>query len=191
VSFDLEATGESKQWAWTAPGSDEGFLVLDRNSNGRIDDGSELFGNYTDQADPPEGTGKNGFNALKRFDSNGDGQIDASDAVFSTLRMWQDANHDGVSQASELRSLSDFGIVSISLDYVQSLRVDEFGNMFRYEGALTRTADSIVNRVVTMSSSTSVGRTTWRISQIQTVSSLSAAGVARTLQWARHVRPGM
>jgi hypothetical protein len=134
VSFDFQGYGQTVKSSWTAAGSNDAFLVLDRNRNGKIDSGLELFGNETVQAanvDP------NGFLALSMFDQpakggNGDGKIDASDQIFSDLRLWIDANHDGISQPSELLPVTDKGIFDFDLKYKESKRVDRYGNQFRF-----------------------------------------------------------
>ncbi len=138
VLFDLTATGHPIQIGWTAPGSTNGWLALDRNHNGTIDNGKELFGNYTAQApcsDP------NGFLALAVFDQpasggNGDGVIDKLDSIWPQLLVWIDANHDGVSQSGELHNLDALGIHSISLQYSKSPFTDVYGNQFRYKGMI-------------------------------------------------------
>jgi hypothetical protein len=137
VNFDLDGTGSAERLAWTSAGSDDAWLALDRNNNRKIDNGAELFGNYTPQPDPPPGEERNGFLALAEYDraskgGNEDGQIDWRDSIFPLLRLWQDTNHNGVSEQSEMRSLVNTGVVILDLDYKASRRTDEHGNQFKY-----------------------------------------------------------
>jgi hypothetical protein len=138
VIFDIRGNGRPAQVAWTAADSGNAFLALDRNHDGRIDSGKELFGNFTEQ---PASSAKNGYLALAEFDKpenggNGDGIIDWRDAVFAHLLLWIDDNHDGISQPSELHSLPELGVYSIGLRYRDEPLTDVFGNGFRYRGVL-------------------------------------------------------
>ncbi len=101
-----------------------------------------MFGNYTDH-NLTDRTKRNGFAALAYYDTadgggNGDGKIDSSDAVFSKLRVWVDANQNGISETGELFTLRELGIESISLIYREARREDQWGNKFRYAGSLTQ-----------------------------------------------------
>ncbi|MGA8027306.1 MAG: hypothetical protein WB992_09170, partial [Bryobacteraceae bacterium] len=114
------------------------------NHNGRIDNGKELFGNYTEQPPCEDGTQacSNGYRALAEFDKpenggNGDGIIDSRDAVYSKLLLWIDANHDGMSQPEELHTLPELGVYSIGLHYRDDQHFrDQYGNWFHYQAAL-------------------------------------------------------
>ena len=135
VWFDIDADGAPDLISWTDRG--EGMLALDRNGNGVIDDGGELFGNATRLAD--DTLAPNGYVALAELDSwpeggNEDGVIDVGDAAFTALWMWTDLNHDGISQPEELRTLDEAGVVRMDLDYKRSHRTDRYGNEFRFLG---------------------------------------------------------
>lgn len=137
VPFDLACTGVPQNLAWTELGGDDGWLVLDRDENGFIDNGRELFGNLTPQPMPPQDEHRNGFLALAVFDrgaqgGNEDGYIDRHDAIYTELRVWQDVDHDGISDAGELKSLEQADIGRIELRYRVRSRVDEHGNAFYY-----------------------------------------------------------
>lgn len=132
VWFDLGATGAPVRTAWTRGGSPIGFLALDRNGNGTIDSGVELFGTKTVRLDGTQGP--NGFEALKDLDENHDGKIDQRDTAYTTLQFWIDQNHDGFSQPGELLPLMDAGVLAIGTSYVETRRRDQFGNGYTYLG---------------------------------------------------------
>lgn len=132
VLFDIDADGTAEEVAWTEPKSNVGFLALDRNGNGMIESGAELFGGSTLLRNGARAL--NGFDALDDLDSNRDGVIDASDPSWQSLLIWLDANHDGISTATEMITMPTSGVRAISTDYQRSGKKDRFGNEFRYKG---------------------------------------------------------
>ena len=139
VHFDLDNNGFAEQTAWI--GEKDGFLVLDRNSNGVIDNGGELFG---DQVTLQNGElSKSGFEALSELDSNNDGKIDMDDEAFPQLKVWIDANHNGVSESNELKTLTELKIETIGLGYTETNVTDEeTGTLIAETATVTFTDES-------------------------------------------------
>ncbi|MBG9388551.1 calcium-binding protein [Caenimonas aquaedulcis] len=134
VLFDHNADGVKTATGWIS--ADDGLVVVDLNGNGLIDSGRELFGDNT--LLPNGHAASNGFQAIAQYDANADGKIDAADAAFTQLRIWQDANQDGVSQAAELKSLAQLGIASINVAGVASTIQLGNGNSQPWSGSFTR-----------------------------------------------------
>jgi hypothetical protein len=139
VRFDHDSNGTAERSSWTAPDSDDSWLALDRDGDGTIGSGAELFGTFTAQAPSAE---PNGFLALAEFDKpqyggNADGVIDARDSVFPGLLLWRDADHDGVCGPRELHALAALGVTELELSYKESKRSDEYGNWFRYRAKVS------------------------------------------------------
>jgi hypothetical protein len=152
VNFDFDGDGVAQRISWPAVGSDDSWLVLDRNGNGKIDSARELFGNVTPQPAAPTGQERNGFLALAEFDTtqkggNGDGRIDSKDVIFRSLQLWRDVNHNGYCEPDELNYLSQLGLMNIELNYKQSKKTDKYGNRFGYRAKVTDSRDlNNVNR---------------------------------------------
>ncbi len=138
VPFDLAGTGKKRLFSWTGKDADDAFLYLDRDLNGAVTDGRELFGDATPLSWDMRGArATNGFEALRWFDQpmnggNGDGWITSEDRVFAYLWLWFDYNHDGVSQPMETWALSSRGITRFAVVPSTSHRQDRHGNLFLF-----------------------------------------------------------
>jgi hypothetical protein len=135
VLFDIDADGVKDPIAWTKANDDDAFLCMDRNRNGLIDDGTELFGYATPLRNGQPA--KVGYRALAELDSreaggNRDGVVDASDAMFADLCVWVDRNRDGASQPEEISSLPQVGVAALEYRYRVTRLRDSYGNLFRY-----------------------------------------------------------
>jgi hypothetical protein len=114
VRFRFARDGEQSPYFWPERGAKGYFLALDRNGNGKIDSGEELFGNNDSTS--------NGFDVLREFDKNKDGIIDDKDPIFSKLLLWRDVNSDGISQKSELHPLKSKKVKALRLNYENRVR---------------------------------------------------------------------
>jgi hypothetical protein len=133
IKFDFDGDGLKTGTGWVK--GDDGFLVLDRNGNGTIDTGRELFGVDTVKSNGQKAS--DGFDALRDLDGNADGVFDAKDAQFANVRVWQDANQDGVAQASELKTLADHNISAINLGSTATSQ-NSNGNLISATGSFVR-----------------------------------------------------
>jgi len=136
VCFDLFGQGSSVRSAWLA-GADDAFLAMDRDGNGRIQGGAELFGNGTSG-----GRFLDGFSALESLDRNGDGWVDSDDPDFSALRLWIDRDRDGQSESTELQSLEAAGIRALETKPRPNLTIfstDVNGNALPWLARFART----------------------------------------------------
>ncbi|WP_353242797.1 hypothetical protein [Providencia sp.] len=119
--------GELMQTGWVDP--NDALLVMDKNSDGIVNDSSELLGE--DYLKKDGAFALNGFDGLLDFDTNNDGVISKNDFNWEFLKLWRDVNSDGKTQAEELLDLNETGISSISLNYLKSDYVDENDNQHR------------------------------------------------------------
>jgi Ca2+-binding RTX toxin-like protein len=129
--FDHAGDGHAERTGWAAP--DDGLLALDRDGDGRIEDGRELFGTSTPV--PGGGPAADGFAALAALDANGDGRVDAADPAWGALRVWRDADGDGASAPGELHALDALGVARLDTASTPSGAVDAAGNAHRLQGS--------------------------------------------------------
>ena len=119
--FDLDNNGMRERTGWVQ--SDDALLAFDKNQDGKINNGTELFGNNTLLKNGTKAA--NGFEALREYDENRDGVIDAKDNIYNALSLWQDTNSDGVSETGELHTLKELGVASINLNYSNTDNLEE------------------------------------------------------------------
>jgi Ca2+-binding RTX toxin-like protein len=136
IHFDHDGNKFAEQTGWV--GKNDGLLVWDKNGNGQIDNGAELFGNNTVLKNGSKAD--NGFSGLADLDSNKDGKVDANDAASSQLRVFKDANSNGVVDAGELMTLAQAGVKSLSTGYTSQATTDANGNQHLQAGSFTTTA---------------------------------------------------
>ena len=132
--FDLDNNGFAEKTSWV--GAKEGLLAYDKNGDGIINGGNELFGDRTLMKDGKT-LASSGFVALAEYDDNKDGKIDSNDVIYALLRIWQDSDGDGIASAGELRRLVDLGIVSIGLSYSNTGVTDSANNIQVRTGTFT------------------------------------------------------
>lgn len=132
VKFDVAGDGIRVSTGWITPRF--GFLALDKNNNGLVDGGEELFGEGTRLADGKRAS--NGYEALAQYDKSNQGYLNQQSPIFSQLKMWVDKNSDGVSSPDEIAPLSKYGITKISVNYTERPRKnwkDAAGNLVKFE----------------------------------------------------------
>ncbi len=154
VQFDLDATGEKLTTGWITAG--DGLLALDRNQDGVINDGSELFGTATTLANGERAS--NGYVAMQELDSNQDGFLSRDDTAWKNLRLWVDSNSDGVSQTDEIKTLDDFGIIRLALDASTSTDTDN-GNLIGLRSSY-QTLDGQMHQMADVWFQTTAGKST-------------------------------
>ncbi len=125
--FDVTADGKLDSTAWVK--GNTALLTYDRNGNGVIDNGSELFGDQNGAAD--------GFEELGKYDTNGDRKITILDPIFKALKLYRDLNGDGKMSKNEFSSLSELGIKALNLNFMRT-SADINGNSLILNGSFER-----------------------------------------------------
>ena len=131
--FDHERSGIRTATGWVH--SNDGLLVHDRDGDGKITDGGEIFGDNTPLKNGQ--TAAHGFAALAELDDNGDGKVDAADKTFSKLGVWRDLNHNGINEEGEISSLADVRVQSLNLAYKNANQNLGNGNTLAEVGSYT------------------------------------------------------
>ena len=108
VAFDLDGSALPQRWTWIRPTA--AWLVFDKHGRGSITSGLQLFGSVTFWR-----FWRQGYDALRSLDDDGDGQIAGPE--LEGFALWHDRNADGRSDPGEVRPIGDWGIVSLSCEY--------------------------------------------------------------------------
>ena len=128
VNFDIDSNGYAEKTEWIS--AEDGFLAVDINGNGTIDNGAEMFTNYTGL---PDGTNAmNGFEALAIYDSNNDSFIDSSDQKFDELLIWTDVNQNGISETGELKTFSELNVEYINLNTKETKISNDYAKLYEF-----------------------------------------------------------
>ncbi|MCX7192031.1 MAG: hypothetical protein NTY60_00095, partial [Proteobacteria bacterium] len=135
IHFDQNNNRFAELSGWV--NKDDGLLVRDLNGNGQIDGGGELFGNNTLLANGQKAA--NGFASLAEVDANRDGKVDSTEAAAAGIKIWKDANQNGITDAGELLTLKQAGISSLATGYTVGSTVDAQGNTLGLTGSYTAT----------------------------------------------------
>ncbi len=142
ILFDMDGDGTTHATGWAAAG--EAIVVRDIDGNGLIDSGRELFGDATllTRGALVGQHASDGFEALADLDVNAngisDGKFDANDVAYSSVKLWQDTNQDGISQAGELHTFADLGVASINVSGIASNINLGGGNTQAFSGSFTK-----------------------------------------------------
>ena len=154
VIFDLNKDGVAERTAWTAPQTefDNAFLILDKNKNGQVDNGGELFGDQNGE--------ENGFKELAKYDANGDKVINKKDAIYQELRLWADMNknakvdYDNDGTSKEIKTLEEAGVTEISVDFQKlvdkkgNVLEDMYGNLVGFMGKFKMMVQNAAGKLV-------------------------------------------
>ncbi len=128
VNFDIDSNGYAEKTEWIS--AEDGFLAVDINGNGTIDNGAEMFTNYTGL---PDGTNAmNGFEALAIYDSNNDSFIDSDDLNFDRMLIWTDVNQNGISETGELKTFSELNVEYINLNTKETRISNDYAKLYEF-----------------------------------------------------------
>lgn len=146
VQFDIRNVGKPVRMSWTRAQADTAFLAMDRNADGQITSGAELFGDNTRLKSGA--IAGNGFEALAEFDDNIDGLVDSADTLWGRLLLWIYRNHDGKSSADELQPIRRSSVVGLETARQWVGRRDQWGNELRYMSHFRVTSGGATSRRV-------------------------------------------